>query len=149
MRSLVAEEPGTPRGFRDQTGPRPMPLVADHPKGQTSYMSAQQPRWRINLQRVLAILVSAGLLGDAVGSWWNEELPLFVKLLYKTVAEPIVIVLVLRWAWRSPKPPDHAAWDSWKPSGPSSTVEDPTSPRVKSRPNGVRPPDRKPGPRQA
>jgi hypothetical protein len=87
-------------------------------------MSTWRPRWRINPRRALAILVSAGLLFDAVGSWWNEDLPLFVKLLYKTVAEPFIIVLVLRRAWRSPEPPDPAAWSS-KSFGASSTGEDP------------------------
>jgi hypothetical protein len=72
-------------------------------------MPARPQGWRVNLQKVLAIIVSAALLFDAVGSWWNQDLPLFVKLLYRAVAEPIVIVLVLRWAWRSPTPPDHAA----------------------------------------
>jgi hypothetical protein len=92
--------------------------------GQTLCMSTRRPRWRIDPRRALAILVSAGLLFDAVGSWWNEDLPLFVKLLYKTVAEPFIVVLVLRRAWRSPKPPGPAAWSS-KSLGPSSTGEDP------------------------
>jgi hypothetical protein len=87
-------------------------------------MDGQPPGGR-HPQKVLAILVSAGLLFDAVGSWWNEGLPLFVKLLYKSVAEPIAIVLVLRWAWRPPTPPDHARWDSQPPSGPSSPVQGP------------------------
>jgi hypothetical protein len=86
---------------------------------------ADQPAGRRRLQKVLAILVSAGLLLDAVSSWWNEGLPLYVKLLYKTIAEPIAIVVVLRWAWRRPIAPDHAGWDFQKPSGPSSTGQSP------------------------
>ncbi|HEX8863228.1 MAG TPA: hypothetical protein VGC06_29875 [Actinomycetes bacterium] len=86
---------------------------------------ADQPPGRRHRQKVLAVLASAGLLVDAVSSWWNEELPLYVKLLYKTIAEPIAIVLVLRWAWRRPTPPDDAGWDVQKPSGPSSTVQRP------------------------
>ncbi len=107
---------------------RPWTLVAGRPYGQTSYMSTQQSGRHSNLRKVLAILVSAALAFDAVGSWWNEDLPLVVKLLYKTVAEPIVIVLVLRWAWRPPTQPDHAAWGSQEPPSPSPTAEDPPHP---------------------